>query len=632
MKSKNRFFALLAAVLMLASVFCMPAIAAIEGASSTVSVFQYQNVKKDLSSGLVEGLPFSVERYPYIENADDGMGRPKMELISFYEYGYSELDPSAARYEDYSLFLYLYNPGNIELQVKDNRFKITFAVGEGSKDWRTYPLYYCSAAGDDQGHEFLYYKFRVGISAEDLRALMGDAKERVYELSEFELVLYEGDLNATAFPVGGQYVYTGTMAGYGAGDFACRVKERLTITLDCHSVVYRTDKNAANDGIKNQLDSVYFTVPNEILREYGKLYGAKFEYYEYSSGYVAGFKNDAGYNMFKPQEGVTVGYNSDLKTLAAGFTRLTGNGNPGSQNDVYADWAYNIDRSYYDWSLNGYADMLTYVFKYDSGAAYDQILKTGVETHFSEQWRRYNQGHSSALIQKLFPGNKSDHYVCRELFNDGQHDYHINSFNGNWFQAMFDLDSGYTEQTLKPIEEVTLSSFDDIEKNLFVGSSYSGEMWDAFSAARFSDQTVYLLRFAESEYFALEFDATSSIISKDYEGMVAKENIYMDFDVLSLTFSKDGQETVIPVVSSPINVIGGIETPSGPAGSIFSFEDGMPQWLKIVLIVLAVIVVLLLLPVLWPVLKVILQALLWLLLLPFRGIAALIRKIQDRGK
>ena len=42
---------------------------------------------------------------------------------------------------------------------------------------------------------------------------------------------------------------------------------------------------------------------------------------------------------------------------------------------------------------------------------------------------------------------------------------------------------------------------------------------------------------------------------------VAKETLFLDFDVIDLTFGKD---KVIPAVSSPINVISGVDPPRTP--------------------------------------------------------------------
>ena len=45
-------------------------------------------------------------------------------------------------------------------------------------------------------------------------------------------------------------------------------------------------------------------------------------------------------------------------------------------------------------------------------------------------------------------------------------------------------------------------------------------------------------------------------------GYVWQEPIYLDFDIISLTYEKAGVNTVIPVVSNPIDIIAGIEPPS----------------------------------------------------------------------
>ena len=101
---------------------------------------------------------------------------------------------------------------------------------------------------------------------------------------------------------------------------------------------------------------------------------------------------------------------------------------------------------------------------------------------------------------------------------------------------------------------------------------------------------------------------------------MAQETVFLDFDIIQLTFNRDGVYHVIPVVSSPVDVVGAITPPV-----VFEGYD----WWKIVL---AVILIVLLLIILAPVLPYILRAVVWLVCLPFKAIAALFKRIDNRRK
>ena len=85
--------------------------------------------------------------------------------------------------------------------------------------------------------------------------------------------------------------------------------------------------------------------------------------------------------------------------------------------------------------------------------------------------------------------------------------------------------------------------------------------------------------------------------------------MFFDFDIIQLTFNRDGAYTVIPVVSSPMDIVNAITPP-------VQMPDEIPWWQ----ILLAVLLIIVLLIILLPVLPYILKFLFWLICLPFRAI------------
>ena len=43
---------------------------------------------------------------------------------------------------------------------------------------------------------------------------------------------------------------------------------------------------------------------------------------------------------------------------------------------------------------------------------------------------------------------------------------------------------------------------------------------------------------------------------------VAQQSVFFDFDVIDLTFNKDGVYTVIPAVSDPIDIVNDLTSPT----------------------------------------------------------------------
>ena len=94
---------------------------------------------------------------------------------------------------------------------------------------------------------------------------------------------------------------------------------------------------------------------------------------------------------------------------------------------------------------------------------------------------------------------------------------------------------------------------------------------------------------------------------------MAWESVFFDFDVIDLTFNKEGVYTVIPVVSDPIDVVNGLTSPTDME------DDGV----NLILILIVVLVVLM------PLLPYIGKGIVWLVCLPFKAIAKLCKSVNN---
>lgn len=616
---------LLAAMLLSLSVF--PAGAETSGGS--LKVFEEQSILTDLTGATVGDKPFSLENYPY----RPGSKAEDMQLLTLFEYGYCDCDSKDDRYDDYALFLYVYNPGNISVPKSDLRHAATLSVG-AEDAYSKYRIRLLSSAGDST-HNQLLLKFKVEISAKDLRQLVGSG-ERTYKLSEFEI--YSGGSNAKATK-GGEFTYTGYMSGYGDTVLKADVKDMETLSLDLKHCVWRTDNSPLGTAYKTQLDSVYFAIPNDVFEEYGnKIAKIKYHAYKYDTGYVAVFRDDENgnkaYNLYKDYEGKQISNDvREIPTLCdhRDFQFNTTFCYNNRYNNILDTWF--VDDS------ENWAYKLSYVLKMPAATKPESIIETDLQVRLSDDWSAYNAGQA----QLFFLDDKTSHEVIREI---GDEPWTIDAKGApNWFQQLL-LSGAYQSkpddlENIQPIRIVNAADFSNFENELYVDEYYKDDLLSAYNTAVKNDESLVLFHFDTSDYFTIEVEC-NSYLSDGSEvcvygdpGFVAKETVYMDFDVIDITFEKDGEYTVLPCVSNPIHVIADLETAKDDSKS-----GKIPVWAWVIIAILVLVIVILLLPILTPILKPLLQAIVWLIALPFKllwwllkavgkGVGALFRKIGE---
>ena len=214
--------------------------------------------------------------------------------------------------------------------------------------------------------------------------------------------------------------------------------------------------------------------------------------------------------------------------------------------------------------------------------------------------------------------------------------------NSGWikfFNALFGFAPSDVDQSYKGISPIHIVTDDDmaqpdIAKNLLIDGRdeplqkfrdfYNNSVKDNDGDGK-PDNKVVLLRFAQTDFMRLPVMAynnhTGTNLDKEYgkSTYVVQESVFYNFDVLELTFNDEGSYTVIPVVNDPIDIFNDIQLPA---------KDGLGL-LEIILMVLALIV---LLVILMPILPYIIKAVVWVILLPFRLIAAIVKGIQKAAK
>lgn len=106
-------------------------------------------------------------------------------------------------------------------------------------------------------------------------------------------------------------------------------------------------------------------------------------------------------------------------------------------------------------------------------------------------------------------------------------------------------------------------------------------------------------------------------------GLVSTQTVFLDFDIIELKFLKDGKYKAIPVVSNPIDIAADLTIND----SVIE-KDGLPDWLKWVLLVVGIILLVILSPVLAPILGAVIKVIVYIIKLPFKLIGYIFKSFK----
>ena len=156
-----------------------------------------------------------------------------------------------------------------------------------------------------------------------------------------------------------------------------------------------------------------------------------------------------------------------------------------------------------------------------------------------------------------------------------------------------------------------------------------------FAPQSSSESTYYLFRYQVSDYESSEvkegeweyrYNALNPTASgwtfknADTNAYFFKETVNLDFDIIDVTFNKNGTLAVIPVVMSPIDVI-----PSATPPVYTETDTDKTLWWKLLLGLAGLI---LLVVILAPVLPYIIQGVWFVITLPVKAVAILVKSFR----
>lgn len=567
------------------------------GAEETVT----DPILRELSGFTIGGKPFNEADYPVDIN------NKRIELIALRE----KLD---SRDGGAWIELYLYVPRAESMDISEVWMNHSES-GDGTL------IRYSTACDFNKDLRFA----RLGIYV-DSKYLQGE--KRFYNIDTicgYNLGEIYGETYSVEQKIGKQYVVTGSHqeknVKYVEGGL-------LTMPLDLYGTVWRDENIKSKDTpyLYNEIATVYFTVPQDIYKQYDWIEQIKAEFYMFRSS-PAIVTNSAKLNnlanVWAMSNGTLINsfHWDDLPTLSYGS--VVYNSNSGGQ---YAggiatapEWIYNPtakQRELYGkytgmdgLGYAGYQHFLSYYF-YDPDIVIDpdnnSFYQVASSVEIEEYITNYSEEKLGGNIQYYLCGLSSDLYddfdYVQGIYNrEDIYDYKLDSWQGdlpNFWQRLFDITpSGSGELT------DSVKQFIAIEKPHEVAAKYAGNPLglsneykigkadcEAFlKHLREADGPVVLVRVAVNDYECRELDVEATRTNEkgkieevkidDGTVWLARMNFYRDVDVTEVTFVRDGIPYTYKVVADPINMNGGLSVKNDPEVDT-PFKDALAELRK----------------------------------------------------
>lgn len=605
----------------LLAVFCIFVallIAVGAGASTLLPAMAAEFTAYDRSSIEDDLRDVDISAYPADENGRHFL----MDDVGFMEYGYSESSFIVDNY--FGIYLYVYNPTEREVSTRAGANVVNMATAYDAEGEPTaYENVPITVLDYTDNHRF--YKFRITDGAAVYERAHAYAQAhggvRRYDIAGIQL-WFTGDQNATdSFTERGEKSVTYRCTGYAAGcgengneESTLNIeRDKLeSVELDVQHTFWRTQTSSLGYGHQNQLDTVYFTVPQRFFDEYGELQRILAEWWEYKTKPLLVTSNMDWYNGVidymgtpLPQHG-TQYYDENL-VYAFGVGHHDNIGNTGVSYDG-ASWNISVTR---DVNIQPGDPMQTLYLLFNTDGAsissYDPnadiVSSGGVSTNALEEYifgydNTYDSGtlnikDGQVISADLFEADidesrKVDNERGKIQMGYSYYDFDVSedvqeivswadgdpSWWDNWnefgfWESVFGNIPEEAGRSFAPIyipkEEDFAGTAEEIADRLMCQVSDVEKLRAEYET---EEEVLVLFRFATSDYYAEDADlidySQSSFGNQRIrrgEAYIAQESVFLNFDIIQLTFNDSGDMTIIPVVANPIDIIDPITPP-----------------------------------------------------------------------
>lgn len=559
-------------ILLLLSCFAPPAAVAEEesGYASIRENYEKTDVMSDL-----EGVDLT--KYQGLETVS---------VISFNEFGYMPEDMSG-----FGLYIYVFNDtGNQIVNYDLNRVQL-------SVDGSSYNKYRVTIL--DNTDDFTIYKLKVEDAASIGAAV--NAEERTYHISGIELITTTTGL--TDYAVSSVYKYTGAPALEEGAEstLSCTVEQQDTVVitgLEDRQTVYRTDMDNPNMQSHNQINSVYFAVDNYFIRSYGMLQSIEAEWWEYRTNPIVVTNDEELYYAL-----ITF-LHKDISDHTCDLDYyLTAQGGPSART-----WTYNqkvmvsdsdLLQTRLDWLFHTSTwgqSIENYVVESKAFQEFRFSYEQSQLAHFEEDNgykyctdlfnKEVGEGRAAGYNRKVFDSTDPDSMLNFEEYDPGYRGWDLWKNIFGWeddFDEVLKDQAPFLVINSENKSEYLSGNNEEIADRLLIGEEDVSGFKQYVSTSIANDESVVLFRFACTKY-----EATNVVVGKYTEHTVhlsigspdqdttftAQENVFLNFDIMTLGFYNGEKMTIIPVVSSPVDIISDVVGPALP--DLLPWGD--PEW------------------------------------------------------
>ena len=610
--------------------FNVPSVAyAADGAAVN---FDSTDVMDDLNGSALNGVPFDVADYPYNKDGE-------LQVLGFVEYCYSEYENLRG---NYGLYIYIYNPALLDIATGtgSNRIEMATEYNEDGTpaEYNKFALTFCGVSDGVEANRF--WKFKIADSAYFLDKVNVNA--RSYYVSGVEIQAY-GSEPPVELPVKMQYVWTGFAEGYGseaAGSLKCDPRKLETIDLEVQHTSYITGMSSLGNGHYNQIHTAYFAVPNYYFENYGRLQKIFAEWYEYKLKNMLVTRDQDLFNLASQHIDHGLGEYANDESLPNLYKIWFGLQETNTQYSRFweAEWAYNETNHNYDsgginyiYNIDEEQHILPLVFYSELDDPYEifeflnKYFKTagGVDSNeVLDAIYAYSNDLGNGYVDPI------DRKISKDLFYDYVDDgriygfqqrevdfddtFELDSYDSNhgWWDKLLDFgifgkpeDTGedLTVQPIYEVKETDLNENDEEVADRLYISERDVDTFRAYYNKYKNTHHIILFRFANTDYLSrsagywLDRNGDEKLtnderISEDQtQAYVCSETVFLNFDIISLTFNDNGEYRVFPVVSDPIDVVGDIESPADSelaedleefGQAVKDFFDRIADWFK----------------------------------------------------
>lgn len=500
------------------------------------------------------GNEFDLSNYPIDKDGE-------LQFFSFVEYGYSYY----ANYEkNYALYLYLYNPQQLNFQTYLDSNVVRMGVSYATKDdnivvseYEDFNIVCVSRTTGDYSN--LFYKFKV-LDPNKKILSMAQAYEkengcRRYDIAGVYLKTDKSDVTLDK-NIGRTYKCSGYMATYGndasnPSTFVCNVEKLETLDLKVYQTSYLTGVSSAGAYHHNNVSSVYFAIPQRVLDKYGSLWEIYAQWYECKTApilvtsnvdfYYKALNNNHYETVDNSEGGTSLLYDKSVDYLL--WYGRHSDSVAGSSNILHYDWAYNLrpfsmtsGDMFIQRFANSYSNVLPFVFyspSYTESGAFNVINKQTVAGDVkSSQIRDYIQNYKSSnyvdwhtsrnLASELFVNaidsaraEKGIKVGLNKVRTNLGNTFDLKSWNseyGSWWDKLTQYGWSYPKNevldeqhtNVKPFEEVINTTLNSVtlSSDLLINENDVDSFKTFCNSSYANDEVPYLFRFAVSDYYS----------------------------------------------------------------------------------------------------------------------------------